>query len=196
MSIEDGGDVISQHFEEYKMRNQLEINKEFGKNPTFSKANIFEEKETIEDDAMYENSKQGRSSTSRQHALPKRATEILTRWFNNHIHHPYPTEADKEELSRKTNLKVHQISNWFVNMRARKWKKAIETTERTNTTSKGTLCRGNLPKAAVRKLKVWLFENFENPYPNGLTKFLTCLIFSKINKSWSWPNRVIYHLHR
>jgi hypothetical protein len=54
--------------------------------------------------------------------LPKQATDILTKWLNEHYDNPYPTEEDKIELSNLTALSISQINNWFVNARVRKWK--------------------------------------------------------------------------
>uniref|UniRef100_A0A7E4W7P6 Homeobox domain-containing protein n=1 Tax=Panagrellus redivivus TaxID=6233 RepID=A0A7E4W7P6_PANRE len=49
----------------------------------------------------------------------KQATEILQQYFNEHLSNPYPSEADKEELARRCNIKVNQVSNWFGNKRIR-----------------------------------------------------------------------------
>ena len=40
----------------------------------------------------------------------KDAVEELKKWFASHLDHPYPDEEDKEELARKTNLDVAQVS--------------------------------------------------------------------------------------
>ncbi len=40
----------------------------------------------------------------------KDTVEELKKWFASHLDHPYPDEEDKEELARKTNLNVAQVS--------------------------------------------------------------------------------------
>ncbi|XP_032240886.1 pre-B-cell leukemia transcription factor 1 isoform X2 [Nematostella vectensis] len=54
----------------------------------------------------------------------KQATEILNEYFYSHLSNPYPSEEAKEELARKCNISVAQISNWFGNKRIR-YKKNI-----------------------------------------------------------------------
>ncbi|PTB61573.1 hypothetical protein BBK36DRAFT_1131390, partial [Trichoderma citrinoviride] len=39
--------------------------------------------------------------------------------LNAHLHHPYPTEDEKQQLMRTTGLQMNQISNWFINARRR-----------------------------------------------------------------------------
>ncbi|KAF3770237.1 Homeodomain-like protein [Cryphonectria parasitica EP155] len=51
--------------------------------------------------------------------LPKETTDKLRTWFVGHLHHPYPTEDEKQELMRQTGLQMNQISNWFINARRR-----------------------------------------------------------------------------
>lgn len=73
--------------------------------------------------------------------LPKETTDKLRAWFVAHLHHPYPTEDEKQELMRQTGLQmselipfpqsrswpnimlihlgIDQISNWFINARRR-----------------------------------------------------------------------------
>lgn len=41
--------------------------------------------------------------------LPKETTDKLRAWFIAHLQHPYPTEDEKQELMRQTNL---QMSKW------------------------------------------------------------------------------------
>lgn len=41
--------------------------------------------------------------------LPKETTDKLRAWFVAHLHHPYPTEDEKQELMRQTGL---QMSEW------------------------------------------------------------------------------------
>ncbi|KAL7818473.1 homeobox KN domain-containing protein [Trichoderma gracile] len=51
--------------------------------------------------------------------LPKETTDQLRAWLNAHLHHPYPTEDEKQQLMRTTGLQMNQISNWFINARRR-----------------------------------------------------------------------------
>lgn len=54
----------------------------------------------------------------------KQATEILNEYFYSHLSNPYPSEEAKEELARKCNITISQVSNWFGNKRIR-YKKNI-----------------------------------------------------------------------
>lgn len=51
--------------------------------------------------------------------LPKETTDKLRAWFVAHLHHPYPSEDEKQDLMRQTGLQMNQISNWFINARRR-----------------------------------------------------------------------------
>lgn len=54
----------------------------------------------------------------------KQATEVLNEYFYSHLSNPYPSEEAKEELARKCQITVSQVSNWFGNKRIR-YKKNI-----------------------------------------------------------------------
>ncbi|KAK3664034.1 hypothetical protein LTR22_004997 [Elasticomyces elasticus] len=56
--------------------------------------------------------------------FPRHAVKTLRDWLDTHVEHPYPTEEEKIELERRTDLQPSQISNWLANARRRK--KAIE----------------------------------------------------------------------
>lgn len=58
-------------------------------------------------------------SRKRRGNLPKETTDKLRAWFVAHLHHPYPTEDEKQDLMRQTKLQMNQISNWFINARRR-----------------------------------------------------------------------------
>lgn len=38
--------------------------------------------------------------------LPKETTDKLRAWFVAHLHHPYPTEDEKQDLMRQTGLQM------------------------------------------------------------------------------------------
>jgi hypothetical protein len=44
--------------------------------------------------------------------LPKETTDKLRAWFVAHLHHPYPTEDEKQELMRQTKLQMSKL-NFF-----------------------------------------------------------------------------------
>ncbi|KAK9872578.1 hypothetical protein WA026_018710 [Henosepilachna vigintioctopunctata] len=54
----------------------------------------------------------------------KQASEILNEYFYSHLSNPYPSEEAKEELARRCNITMSQVSNWFGNKRIR-YKKNI-----------------------------------------------------------------------
>jgi hypothetical protein len=43
--------------------------------------------------------------------LPKETTDKLRAWFTAHLHHPYPTEDEKQELMRQTGLQMSTYPN-------------------------------------------------------------------------------------
>lgn len=53
--------------------------------------------------------------------LPSQAKDILSSWFREHVDHPYPSQAEKNELSEQTGLSLQKVDNWFINERSRKW---------------------------------------------------------------------------
>eukprot|EP00968_Pinguiococcus_pyrenoidosus_P002923 scaffold171_cov263-Pinguiococcus_pyrenoidosus.AAC.9 len=66
----------------------------------------------------------GKQRKFRKSALPQASVEYLKAWMTNpgHVHHPYPSEAEKIEMVRVTGLDLKQINNWFTNNRRRYWK--------------------------------------------------------------------------
>lgn len=42
--------------------------------------------------------------------LPKETTDKLRAWFVAHLHHPYPSEDEKQELMRQTGLQMSESS--------------------------------------------------------------------------------------
>jgi hypothetical protein len=54
---------------------------------------------------------QNRSGGKRRRGnLPKQVTDLLRSWLNDHVHHPYPTEEEKQMLMAQTGLTIHQVS--------------------------------------------------------------------------------------
>ena len=51
---------------------------------------------------------------------PDWVTEIFENWLKDHLHDPYPSKSEKQELSFKTGLTLTQVSNWYMNVRKRR----------------------------------------------------------------------------
>ncbi|UPX10603.1 homeodomain super, variant 2 [Ascochyta rabiei] len=66
--------------------------------------------------------------------LPKEATNLLKEWFNANRQSPYPSEDQKLDLCRATNLSLNQVSNWFINARRRAPQKEQREREANNST--------------------------------------------------------------
>ncbi|KAL0258145.1 hypothetical protein SLS55_007317 [Diplodia seriata] len=65
--------------------------------------------------------------------LPKEATALLKKWFQDHAESPYPSDEEKTSLATSTGLSQAQISNWFINARRRNpGKEAREMTRAMN----------------------------------------------------------------
>lgn len=62
----------------------------------------------------------------------KQATEVLNQYFYQHLSNPYPSEDAKEELARKCQITVSQVSNWFGNKRIRYKKNIAKAQEEAN----------------------------------------------------------------
>lgn len=52
----------------------------------------------------------GRPGKRRRGNLPKHVTDLLRGWLNDHLHHPYPTEDEKQLLMQQTGLNINQVS--------------------------------------------------------------------------------------
>ncbi|KAK4969210.1 hypothetical protein LTR28_001453, partial [Elasticomyces elasticus] len=51
--------------------------------------------------------------------FPRAAVKILRVWLDAHSEHPYPTDEEKDDLQKRTGLKVLQVMNWLANARRR-----------------------------------------------------------------------------
>jgi len=73
-----------------------------------------------------------RSRRRKRRNFSKQATEVLNEYFYSHLSNPYPSEEAKEELARKCNITVSQVSNWFGNKRIRYKKNIAKAQEEAN----------------------------------------------------------------
>jgi hypothetical protein len=62
----------------------------------------------------------GRRLLKKRENFPKNAVALLECWLSQHKHDPYPTVAEKEQLSKETGLTYRQVGNWFINIRMRR----------------------------------------------------------------------------
>ena len=51
--------------------------------------------------------------------------ETLRSWLLEHADNPFPSKADKKQLAKVTGLHFDQVSQWFVNVRMRVWRKLL-----------------------------------------------------------------------
>lgn len=62
----------------------------------------------------------------RRGCLDLRQNAVLRIWLFDHFENPYPTDAEKTQLSQQLGISVNQINNWFINGRVRIWKEMVE----------------------------------------------------------------------
>ncbi|KAJ5089626.1 Homeodomain [Penicillium argentinense] len=62
----------------------------------------------------------------------RKGARVLREWFYRNQEYPYPTEAQKEELSKETGFSQKRVSTWFANARRRQ-KQKIQSSNQTST---------------------------------------------------------------
>ncbi|OWZ18078.1 hypothetical protein PHMEG_0007893 [Phytophthora megakarya] len=62
------------------------------------------------------------SLPKKRSSLSKLSKKLMHEWFEHNLHHPYPTEEEKEWLAHEGGITLDQVNNWFINTRGRKWK--------------------------------------------------------------------------
>jgi hypothetical protein len=58
-----------------------------------------------------------KKSYSRKHYYSSEVTKILMNWLKDHIYYPYPTEEERIQLCKKTELTRKQLRVWLINAR-------------------------------------------------------------------------------
>ncbi|KAA8490943.1 BEL1-like homeodomain protein 9 [Porphyridium purpureum] len=48
--------------------------------------------------------------------------EVLRRWIEDHLDHPFPSSVEMQELAEEAEIELKQAKNFFVNYRKRKWR--------------------------------------------------------------------------
>lgn len=51
--------------------------------------------------------------------LSKRAVQLMEKWYDNHLEHPYPNTDTIEQLATAGNITSEQVKKWFANKRNR-----------------------------------------------------------------------------
>ena len=64
-------------------------------------------------------------------SLPEAAKNLMREWYEIHVLNPYPTEAERVDMSIKGNISENQVKAWFANKRNRASKK-LDVTKRKN----------------------------------------------------------------
>ncbi|KAI9912101.1 hypothetical protein PsorP6_009466 [Peronosclerospora sorghi] len=62
------------------------------------------------------------SLPKKRSSLSKLSKKLMLDWFEHNLHHPYPTEEEKDWLAQRGGITLEQVNNWFINTRGRKWK--------------------------------------------------------------------------
>ncbi|BBN08198.1 protein MpBELL2 [Marchantia polymorpha subsp. ruderalis] len=81
--------------------------------------------------------------------------QILRTWWEKNELIPYPSQREVYEMSRRTNLTLQQISDWFKNERSRKWRDDPRKKK-----------ANRLPPRATRLLSTWASEHLSHPNPS------------------------------
>jgi hypothetical protein len=139
------------------------------------------------------------------------ATNVLSHWYQAHVHYPYPNDEEVETLSKATGITGRQVKKWMANKRVRCFntlsitgnhhpikykyqgkgrKRKAPTDEKENCDSTTSEKKGNysmLNDAAKNVLNQWYEDHVTNPYPSEEEKQLLathCGITVNQVKSW------------
>ncbi|KAG8035219.1 hypothetical protein G9C98_001709 [Cotesia typhae] len=77
----------------------------------------------------------------------QRAADVLNEYFYANLNNPYPSEEDKEALSRRCGLTLIQVSNWFGNKRIRYKKTVGKAQEEANAVKKAATMPNTVPQS-------------------------------------------------
>jgi hypothetical protein len=115
--------------------------------------------------------------------IPVASTCILSGWYTDHIHYPYPSDLEVEELAEETGLSKEQVKKWMANKRVRNFNTLSITGNQhpIKFKFKGQRYTDNGPDGkptnykqlhphARRILSEWYEDNLDNPYPSDEEK--------------------------
>lgn len=121
-----GGDNI--HFKENTKgtENMGRIVNQSPNNQGGKESNAQSTKRKANDNVSPRPSKKGKRKIASRENFSADATNTLRQWFADHFDDPYPTAAEKTELSQKTGLTYEQIQHWFINTRMRVWRPSLK----------------------------------------------------------------------
>ncbi|ETW10501.1 hypothetical protein H310_00791 [Aphanomyces invadans] len=125
---------------------------------------------------------QGKDKRVRRSALlPPHVIKTLKDWMLSpeHVEHPYPTDAEKNQLCHDTGLDLCQLNNWFANNRKRLWKPTIANRSKslyTNENIRNLIYKSENDHAAARSEfksdRVFhVNANLARPFDDGAAPF-------------------------
>lgn len=71
------------------------------------------ESDNFDNSGEYTNKRERRSRANYSQDVKR----ILVDWFKDHLHHPYPTEDERQALCEATGLSRKQLRVWFIDTR-------------------------------------------------------------------------------
>ncbi|PTD06260.1 Riboflavin transporter MCH5 [Fusarium culmorum] len=93
------------------------------------------------------------------------SVRILNKWLSTHMHHPYPTVAEVESLTRQTGLSKQQVLNWFANARRRKKFERPDTLDYSSGSSEASPRDIPLPRPPTPTIRQTPFERWRSSPP-------------------------------
>lgn len=113
--------------------------------------------------------------------FPRQAVKVLRDWLDVHSDNPYPTEDEKADLEKRTELKPSQIANWLANARRRR-----KVTEKAKRPMSSPSLRATTPAIAIPAAdKPWdelnPFERWQHSPPENEPAAMTDIVNAVVN---------------